>query len=173
MELRENKFLLFKSPSLWYSNTGAPGNSDHVCPPTCTVLRLSAGPRCKHTEKEKTYSFSAGVWPGGCEDRGKDVLGSSRISGTLSLDEQGQEEKRGSQMERHQKAPWTGHPPPMVQARSLRVLLSPSSVSSIQLVRNPGHAGSLMSGNIPLLMGGVLSSLQWLLPQPLNQPACL
>lgn len=58
-------------------------------------MRLSAGLRYKHTKKQKTCSFRVGVWPRGCEDRGKEVLGSGRISGTLGLDEQGQEERKG------------------------------------------------------------------------------
>ena len=66
------------------------------CPSTYLHYTETAGLRCKHAEEWKTCSFRVGVWPGGCEDRGKEVLGSDRrVSGTLSLDEQGQEERRG------------------------------------------------------------------------------
>lgn len=48
------------------------------------------------TKKQKTYSLRLRVWPGGCEDRDKEVLGyGTSVNGIMNLDEQRQEERRG------------------------------------------------------------------------------
>lgn len=73
----------------------------------------------------------------------------------MSLSEQGQEERKGQSDGETPEGSMGCPPTTHGQAGSLRVLLSPSFVPSIQLIRNSGHVSSVMPvTNIHLLMSG-------------------